>query len=74
MQPQLPTTPPATDPAPPEILELVRRVWGFHRLLPLQLEALQAIRAARNARLLPARCSSQRLKQWLLQSITLIGI
>jgi ATP-dependent DNA helicase RecQ len=37
------------DEAPGEVLELVQRIWGFRRLLPLQLEALQAIRTARDS-------------------------
>jgi ATP-dependent DNA helicase RecQ len=41
-------SPTAVAQAPTEVVELVQRVWGFHRLLPLQLEALQAIRAGRD--------------------------
>ncbi len=42
------STTPVAGQAPADVLELVQRVWGFRRLLPLQLEALAAIRAARD--------------------------
>ncbi|MFQ5350335.1 MAG: RecQ family ATP-dependent DNA helicase [Thermoanaerobaculia bacterium] len=48
MPPEAPRQPSPTDPAPAEVLELVQRVWGFRDLLPLQLEALAAIRAGRD--------------------------
>ncbi len=47
MPPPEQTSPTAAD-APAEVLDLVQRVWGFRRLLPLQLEALEAIRAGRD--------------------------
>jgi ATP-dependent DNA helicase RecQ len=40
---------PLTAPAPANVLELVQRIWGFRRLLPLQAEALAAIRAGRDS-------------------------
>ncbi len=49
MPPEAPAPTPAADPAPADILELVQKVWGFRRLLPLQLEALEAIRAGRDS-------------------------
>ncbi len=48
MLPPTPSSPPSADATPADTLELVRRVWGFDRLLPLQLEALAAIRARRD--------------------------
>ena len=46
--PETPSLTTVADDAPAEVLKLVQRVWGFRRLLPLQLEALEAIRAARD--------------------------
>ena len=48
MPPQTPSSPSPAGAAPADALELVQRVWGFRRLLPLQLEALAAIRAGRD--------------------------
>ena len=49
MPPPTPAAPAIPPAAPAELLQLVRRVWGFEDLLPLQLEALQAIRAGRDS-------------------------
>jgi ATP-dependent DNA helicase RecQ len=46
MPPEAPFQPPPADRAPTDVLALVQRVWGFRQLLPQQLEALAAIRAA----------------------------
>jgi len=48
MPPETPFATPLADEAPADVVELVQRVWGFRRLLPLQLEALAAIRAGRD--------------------------
>ena len=49
MQEHLPIPSSAGGPAPAEVLELVQRVWGFRQLLPLQREALGAIRSGRDS-------------------------
>jgi ATP-dependent DNA helicase RecQ len=48
MPPQTGSSTELANRAPADVLELVQRVWGFRRLLPLQLEALEAIRSARD--------------------------